>query len=78
MTPVDKFKEISSAWITSFNPTTEQKLISEERMNICDKCEYKEYNNLFDTYLCSRCLCPLNKKIFSPHKEACPISKWLK
>jgi uncharacterized paraquat-inducible protein A len=72
-----KLVEISKAWIAASNPTDEQKKIAEKRLAICNKCEYSRHENHLDLYYCEKCICPLNKKIFSPKgPEACPEKKW--
>jgi ribosomal protein L37E len=74
-----KIIEIAKAWIAAENPTPEQKEIAEHRISICNECPNKEYNKMFDLYLCSLCGCPLNKKIFTPAgPEACPDNRWKK
>jgi hypothetical protein len=66
---------IAKAWIIAKNPNEEQKAKAESRIAICNDCEHAE-EKLGVSY-CSICLCPLNKKIFSPKgAEECPASKW--
>jgi hypothetical protein len=66
---------IAKAWIIAKNPNEEQKAKAESRIAICNECEHAE-EKLGVSY-CSICLCPLNKKIFSPKgAEECPASKW--
>ena len=73
-----KLLEIVDAWMEAENPTPERKAIAESRVQICDTCPEKTYIDLFDTYVCGVCNCPINKKIFSfkPGPEACPKQKW--
>lgn len=69
-------KEIYKSWITSFNPTPEQKQLSEERLNECIKCENNIYLKLFGTFVCNQCNCPINKIIFVENKNKCKLEKW--
>ncbi len=74
------FIEIATAWIRSSNPTDEQQEIANHRRDICNSCDEKTYLKHIDLFVCGKCGCPLNKKIFSPKPgpEACPLSKWEK
>lgn len=74
------FIEIATAWVRSYNPTSEQQEIANHRMNICNDCDKKTYLKPVDAFICGQCGCPLSKKIFSPKPgpEACPLSKWEK
>lgn len=72
-----KFKEIFKSWVISFDPTPEQKKLAEERLQVCEGCEHKEYEKHLDYYYCGLCTCPLKKKVFTPAgPEACPGHKW--
>lgn len=73
-----KFNEIVKAWISSYNPTPDQESQAAYRASICNECPHKKHLDKFNTYICSKCNCPLNKKIFShlPNEEACPDSRW--
>jgi hypothetical protein len=78
-----KFKTIAKAWITSAHHTPEEKLLAEERMAVCNKCEYRKKNTaLVDFYYCQKCGCPLDKKIFTDVRlsaeDKCPEGKWEK
>ena len=68
--------EIANAWITSYNPTPEQKHIAEVRINTCNGCNSKKYMKLIDTWVCGECSCPLNKVIFTKDKSKCKLNKW--
>jgi ribosomal protein L37AE/L43A len=74
-----KIVEIAKAWIAAENPTDEQRMIAEHRVSMCDKCPYKEHNKMFDIFICNKCGCPINKKIFSPQPgdKACPDQRWV-
>jgi hypothetical protein len=75
-----KLLEIAEAWIIAENPNPKQKAIAESRIEICNNCPEKTFVDMFDTYICGICSCPLSKKIFSsrPGPEACPKQKWIK
>jgi rubredoxin len=74
---MNKLKEIFQAWVIAENPTPEQKLLAEERMNTCDVCPHKKHLPVVDTYVCNMCGCPLQKKVFSPAgRQACPNNRW--
>jgi hypothetical protein len=73
---LDKFKEIAQSWITASNPTEEEKVKAEIRIDICNECDERQYLKAFDIFICSVCKCPLNKKIYSPTKKSCPLGKW--
>ena len=75
-----KITEIAKAWISSFNPTPEQKAIAEHRIKICDVCPHKTYLKAINSFTCGLCGCPLQKKIFSPKPgpKACPDARWEK
>ena len=68
------FAEIVNAWIISFNPNEDQKILALNRSNICDTCEYKKY--VIKKPICSACGCPISKKIFSEEQNPCPKKKW--
>lgn len=70
--------EIAKSWISAINPTEEQKIIAEYRIEICNKCEFKKFYNIFQTYYCGKCGCPLSGKAFSPNKDSCPEKLWEK
>lgn len=72
---MNKVQEIVGAWITSFNPTEEQKELAENRYSICFDCD-KRKKKLGVEY-CSECGCPLSKKIFTQKpNDTCPLGKW--
>lgn len=73
--PMPDLYEIFESWKISFSPTEKQQEIAEERIRVCNECDYKEY--LAFTYICGACGCPLKKKVYSPKgKTACPLKKW--
>ena len=65
-------KEIVEAWLISFNPSEEQKALAAERIKICNGCEAR--NATFE--VCTKCACPLYKKIYAVSKDLCPLAKW--
>ena len=74
-----KYKEIFHAWLTSFNPSKEELVIAQERLDVCMGCEYKKElikKSKWSAY-CDKCGCPLNKKIFSNTYNPCPLEKWI-
>jgi len=80
---LSKFKTIAKAWITAANHTPEQKALAEERLEVCNDCEYrKENTDILNFYYCGECGCPLNGKIFTdvrlPMEDKCPKGKWKK
>jgi len=72
----DKVKEIAQSWIIANNPTDAQLKLAEERYKICQGCD-KMVDGLLGNPKCDECGCPINKKIFSPKFDACPLHKWL-
>lgn len=72
------FKEILESWVVSFNPSNDEKILAEKRLNICSTCEFKKEfikNNKW-SFFCGKCGCPLNKKVFSRLYNPCPLEKW--
>jgi len=73
---MNKVKEIVTAWMISFNPTEEEKILAEKRYEICNGCE-KRGKNLVGVEVCKACGCPLSKKIFTlKDEDSCPLKKW--
>jgi hypothetical protein len=78
MIQIPNYREIFDAWITSFKPNEIEKKLSEERLEICLKCEFRKEiikKNNWSSY-CNRCGCPINKKIFSKLFNPCPEKLW--
>lgn len=75
---MNKISEIVGAWMTSFNPTEDQRKLAEKRYEICLSCDkYGEKRPLIGDEYCTKCLCPIQKKIFTQKKtETCPLRKW--
>ncbi len=73
---MNKFLEITKSWITAVNPNPQQQAIANQRIAVCDTCEFKKYNDVGDFYYCGSCGCPLKGKVYSPVYKACPEHKW--
>jgi hypothetical protein len=73
---MNKFLEITKAWITALNPSKEKQQIADQRIAVCNTCDFKKYNDVGDFYYCSDCGCPLKGKIYSPVEKSCPKQKW--
>lgn len=72
---MNKITEIVTAWMVSFNPTSEEKLLAEKRYEICSLCPNRV--NRLGVEVCSACGCPLSKKIFTlKDQDTCPLHKW--
>lgn len=72
---MNKIEEIVTAWMVSFNPTDEEKLLAEKRYEICNSCPNRVTK--LGIEVCKKCGCPLSKKIFTlKDQESCPIKKW--
>lgn len=71
-------KEIITAWVISFNPTADQKLMAQKRKEICDSCPSKKsiIKNTKWSEVCSECGCPISKKVFTKEFNPCPLKKW--
>lgn len=71
-------KEIINAWITSFNPSADEKSMAEKREKICLECP--SYNTVFKdktwSAFCGECGCPISKKVYTKEYNACPLKKW--
>lgn len=70
-------------YIAHKNPTIEQRLLSNARLEICNTCPYKAeetattnegYEFLF--WRCLACGCPIIQKSHGMNKGLCPIGKW--
>ena len=67
---------IAKSWIIARNPTEEQKKIAESRIKICNSCDFS--SKVLGAELCTKCGCPLSKKIFSPAgPDECPEKLWI-
>ena len=75
---MNKIREIIGAWVISSNPSEERKELAEKRYEICLGCEHygKKRRVTGDEY-CKKCLCPLQKKVFTEKtNNSCPLNKW--
>jgi len=68
--------EIAVAWKRAANPTEEQQLIAEQRMKVCDTCEFNVFVESLMYFKCDACGCPISKKVYSPKERSCPKDKW--
>jgi hypothetical protein len=70
--------EIVEAWIIAGNPSTIQKELADKRASICDNCEFKKeiISGVKFSIICSKCGCPLVKKIYTNNYNSCPLRKW--
>jgi len=70
-------KQIVDAWMTSFNPTSEQDNLAKKRVEICEMCPSlkKVFNKKWSAY-CGECGCPISKKIYATENNPCPLLKW--
>ncbi len=65
---------IIRAWGASYFATDEQKQRAEERLEICNSCEFIKEISI--GYICGKCRCPIRKKVFSLKFNDCPEKKW--
>ena len=72
------YKEIFDAWKISLKPTLKQEELALKRLSVCMECEFRKElkKGLKWSALCNKCGCPLNKKVFSPNFNPCPLKKW--
>ena len=73
---MNKFLEITKSWIAAMNPSEEQQQKADQRIEVCNECSFRKYNDVGDFYYCSDCGCPLKGKIYSPVEKSCPKGKW--
>ena len=76
--PPINYKEIFQAWKIASNPTPKQEELAELRLAVCLGCEFRKekIKGVKWSALCGQCGCPLNKKVFSPNYNPCPLKKW--
>jgi hypothetical protein len=72
------FKTIIDAWKIAHDPTPKQLELSEKRLKICETCEFSKeiIKGIKISNICTKCGCPLTKKIFTDIYNACPLEKW--
>jgi hypothetical protein len=70
--------EIITAWKIANNPSEEQYTLALKRSAICENCPSKKTITkvLKIGVICNECGCPIEKKIYSIKKNACPLNKW--
>jgi hypothetical protein len=69
--------EIAQSWYRVGQHTPEQKEIADERLAVCNGCEFKvdDFTRMF--HKCGACGCPIKAKVYSPRGAvACPKNKW--
>ena len=72
---MNKIKEIVTAWMISFNPSEDEKILAEKRYEICTSCPNRVTK--LGKEVCNACGCPLSKKIFTlKDQDSCPLKKW--
>lgn len=72
---MNKIEEIVTAWMVSFNPSDDEKLLAEKRYEICTPCSNRV--SKIGIEVCNACGCPLSKKIFTlKDQDSCPLNKW--
>jgi len=73
-----EIKKIIKAWRIANSPEDVQKELSELRMKVCLGCEFKKeiLKNIKISIICTKCGCPLIKKIFTNEHNPCPMRKW--
>lgn len=71
--------EIAKSWYRVASHTPEQKILADERLEVCRKCNEMKYNEALEYFKCNACGCPLSAKVFSPRgPSACPKGKWVR
>ena len=73
---MNKFLEIAQSWITALNPSEEKQKIADQRIAVCNTCDFKKHNDIGDFYYCGSCGCPLKGKVYSPVEKSCPEKLW--
>jgi hypothetical protein len=68
-------KEVVKAWISAANPTKEQSILANKRLEICKKCDSMIESVVFK-FKCKECGCPIGKKIFTDKMGTCDLHKW--
>ena len=68
-------KKIATAWAKSWNPTEDELLLAQKRLEVCNACEMSRMS-LLKISSCGACGCPLSKKVFTADYNDCPVGKW--
>lgn len=50
--------------------------LAQERLEICNECEFNTQAKQTGIYFCSKCGCLIGGKVFSKHENPCPLKKW--
>lgn len=70
-------KTIVNAWVTSFNPSDDERKLAEDRYSICKECPKIKFKKIIQSEVCTECGCPISKKIFTlVDDNTCPLGKW--
>lgn len=70
---MNKVKEIATAWKNVLVGSDRVKALAEQRIDICNTCEFKAEQ--IGIPVCGVCHCPLLGKTHSP-ENSCPKEKW--
>jgi len=74
---IPDISEIIVSWHRARKPTPEQEHVANQRANICDTCDEREFMPIIKMWKCGACGCPITKKIYTPKGPgACPRDKW--
>jgi hypothetical protein len=70
--------EIINSWKNANNPSDSQYQLALKRSEICKNCTSKKtITKIFKLgVICGECGCPIEKKIYSIKRNACPLGKW--
>jgi hypothetical protein len=70
--------EILDAWKSSFERNPDKVELAEQRLLVCNGCEFKKeiIKGKNWSIICKACGCPIKKKIFSKQFNACPKGYW--
>jgi hypothetical protein len=76
---IDKASDIFQSWVTSFNPSEEEKSLAEYRAGVCNTCSMRKTHSILKYPICGArtCVCPLSKLIFSKKEGTCPMNLWM-
>ncbi len=67
---------IAKSWIIARDPNPSQRKAADSRIAICNECPHSV--KVLGSEVCSKCGCPLSKKIFSPKGPGeCPDGRWV-
>lgn len=66
--------DIIKAWGASYFATDVQKQRANERLEICNSCDFIKETAIGP--ICGKCTCPIGKKVFSFNFNDCPEKKW--